>query len=374
MEVKIAIWADDPKTMLGLASWLQNWVWQDQEGAVPQVLHWTTPAQVHSALSEKGDIRYVVLFETAQYAIAQAVNTLPSERLARWVTAATKILPLYRRNRRKLLLVSPYLMTSSFDQAQTLLMEYLGISAPLSVGASINFPTLSQWSQSLAMQTVAQNPVARRLVDELEAAMLPFSVTKADSDSAYVEILGKNTMLDELHLSSKKLIETHIEQTEFQTKKTHKLEGELSKITLELDDLQVLYQQTKNDADFAGAEYLAKAENIAKTEDIAKAGKDLLTAQTKGLHAELNTYFVMASTLQKKLATKHIEVQAQQKALEAAHAEVQILTKSVNEMRSHLHHSEDEIDALRSSTSWKITGPIRRIKRTLNRPKEQDDG
>ncbi|MFT6076122.1 MAG: hypothetical protein ACJAZ1_003054 [Yoonia sp.] len=335
IKMKVAVWANDPETFSGLADLLQSWILRDQPRAMSEVLHWTTPLDAYSALSGKEDTRYLVLFETARYAVARHVADVPpSEGLAEWAATATDVLSLYRRNRRKMLFISPQRVMASFGNAQTVLMKHLEISTPLPDGVKINMPPPPQWAQVLAAQAIVQNPAAGRLVSELDAAMLPIHELPVEPDAASAEVLGQEMLLSVL-----------------QTNKDI-LTNQLEELRVELKTSQ---EQARTDVESGQAE------------------KDLLINQLDGLRTELKTYFVSAAELGKKLIVQDAQAQAHNQALEAADAQIASLTEMLGVMEANLHIRDDELDALRASTSWKITAPMRSIKNTLNGLGKQED-
>lgn len=386
--MKVAVWANDPETFSGLADLLQSWILRDQPGAISEVLHWTTPSQAHSALAGKEDTRYLVLFETAKYAVArQVADVLPSESLAEWATTATEVLSLYRRNRRKMLFISPQRVMASFDDAQTVLMKHLEISTPLPDGAQINMPPPPQWAQVLAAQAIVQNPAAGRLVSELDAAMLPIHELPVEPDAASAEVLGQEMLLGVLQANIEQVSKAQMKQTQAYTKERGLLEAELSKAAGQYDDLNRSLERANgnvasgqadkdiltNQLEELRAELKTSQEQARAEAASGQAEKDLLINQLEGLRAELKTYFVSAAELEKKLIVQDAQAQAHNQALEAAHAQIASLTEALGVMETNLRIRDDEVDALRASTSWKITAPMRSIKNTLNGPGKQED-
>lgn len=356
MKMQVVVWADDGEDVFGLADQLQRRISHASVGVSLTPLQWTTSSQAQSALSSGDDTRYLVLFETAQYAVArQCALMLPNAGLAEWAKAATDLLALYRRNRSKLLIISPFRLVASRDAAQKVLEKHLRIPELFTKDLEIDLIAPPQWAQSLAVQAATQNPTMRRLAGELDAVMLPIPVRPAEPDAATVEILGQELVLQELKKELGQASITHAQQAKKHVKERAALEQKLARL------------------ENHWAEQAAYLEHTREKEACADARNALLLKQLEDQQAELKTYFVKATKLEIDKIAQDIDARTRNQALVDAHVQITALTGQLETLETNLRLREEEVKALHASTSWKITAPMRSVKNTLRGHGKQED-
>ena len=295
----------------------------------------------------------------------------PDDALEEWTQAASALLHILHAKRGNALLVEQ----SAFWEHTDVLNEELGLSGAESL-AVLGIPAPGSEDgdgpyavlQFLAEHHFRQAPLPRRLAAELEAstplAMQLDRPQRTRTEDAFEAlqgsglVFGKNspgTGQDELLLEKLQALEEELAASEA---RTDKLKEEINAALRQ--QIQLAEQLERR-----SAELHKKSREVERLERaLADKGRQMGEQEQKLQQAQEEV-----SRLESVLRETRNELDETRKA---ARQDEQERIARLTWMRGELEHALaqgearlQEVHALRNSTSWKITAPIRRIKRAL---------
>ncbi|UWQ86102.1 hypothetical protein [Leisingera caerulea] len=262
----------------------------------------------------------LVIYERAETAVCKGLagGQSPAQVLEHWQARAQALLAFCRRNRRRLALVEAGSLRRDAGPVLEQACKQLGIS-PLP-GLDLDPPQDAAgpvW-QVIADQAVAQSAAAVGLGGELEAQAVLQAPLPAQVQAAAQAYAG-------------------------QTRELEMLPG-----------LQAELQAERAGRAALEAQLQAEADNRARTARLKDSQVELQLAQVRSLQDALEAELSRLAGLE-QAAAEAAALRGRVAALEAERAE----------RETWLQDKDAQLQALWSSTSWRITGPLRRIKLAL---------
>lgn len=275
-----------------------------------------------------------------------AKGSAPDAALEQWRGHAEAVLRACRKNRRRVVLLDAGMLQATPADVAIPLGARLG----LRFGA-VPAPTTSEKAEFAEIQTaiaataLAGDAKALDLADELEAMILgPVSARIPSKEIGRFANDKLNNLEKERDLLRANVVQLLGEMQTLRDTLTQKEETEkkFETITEERDllreNLRLLHESTET--------LLAEKEKFSD--------RPLLKAQCEALERQLSD---ARESLRQREAVLGAEVLRQTKHLQEETAR----------LSAELQGARDEITSLLSSTSWKVTSPMRAVKRTLTR-------
>lgn len=349
-QVRLALWGRDVQVFAPGAETIVKAL--DTAGIqTDPVACWNDPSETGQGLPRlDGTQACLLLVETAQDALGRALDDglLPSQGIRRWKQDCKTLLTLFRQRRRVLTLISVQQALAHPQAFVSALSPRLGFKAvidPDDIAAAARIPTPpAPWKMILAHQTISQDAEAMRLNGELEAAMLPLGASSVDPDAAFSDICALEISGAALRDDLLRLNETMTTQHNAHTRKEEALHTRLS-------DVQ---------------EALERSESTAQKRKLEFQGEQgLLSAQFKAVQEEMAALFA-----ENMRNAKIIEALGQD--LEGQRCKTEDLSVELAQLQALRKQHEARIAEFQSSTSWKVTAPIRRLKRSFSSKHERD--
>lgn len=350
---------------------------------------------------EMRDIPVILFYDSAQDAVSKALvqEISPMTALADWRATTETCLAGYRRNRRGLTLLD----AGAFEDAPNSYLKVLsarfgwaGKNLDLGGGSQDLPQDVDQRAilRVIAAVAVSNDPLARRLDGELQAGALwpetkqgEYAKTGADPETAFAVYLKSQTGLSarvEEEFAAAQQDRTALEQQLMDTQAA--LENQLLVLTEQKNAAQqgktALEQQLMDTQAELENQFLAQFSQ----QDQAQREKDLLMQQLSNTQAELETYFLELQEARKQNDTYAVDLKAFHDKAQRHRKDADLLRLDIKELQSketetkalleealqridvlqgEIAQRDDEINALRNSTSWRITSPIRGVGDTI---------
>ncbi|MBS4009599.1 MAG: hypothetical protein KGZ72_02465 [Roseovarius sp.] len=318
-----------------------------------------------SDLSEAlGDGHLILTFDFADVAVARGLTfgTAPSDALLRWIEETSSLLAIYRRNRRAFTLVPSDVVAANPSDAIEALAQKLDLNrvARSHIGQLRALPP--PWSALHALvanEIVATNETASQLNEELVASALPLKRGFLCVNTAYTEICEMERALKSASSENCRLSQEKVDAQSLTLQLRNDLTNAQLKAASACDELVALnaehtlvHSQLSRVQDELHSQVIEAARS---TEELRESLRD--EKKKKQLReAERTLLLDQLSQIQDELHSQEIRAAC-----------------SFKELRVRLHASEEtaqvlegEIAALRNSTSWKVTSPLRGLKRLIS--------
>ena len=334
----------------------------------------------------------LVLYERGETAVRAAMlaGTPPGTALADWEADMLALLGFCRRHRRGVLLAERGAVYHQPEDFAAALMTHLDLELPKSTPLQGTTSIPAPLESIIAAQTVAQSLSARALNGELEASALPLAAANTqscDPDAGFEVIrIGQQAARD--------AADHH--QTKAATQDT------------EIAKLQAQLQTQNNSADIIRGDFQQELARVQKLQ-AARAAEATAQARThlnqiEALQQEVAAYFQEAKQLDEGRAALEEQITTLERAAITA---AQLAEKQTSDLRDGVHYlqtveadlgrtkdnlkhreqalqdaqnhatelarqlaeREEHLQQVLHSTSWRVTGALRRTKDRLTKPK-----
>ena len=354
----------------------------------------------------------------AAMARAVAAGQAPAEALAAWTAETGALLAACRRMRRRITLLE----LGHAAAATPALAEALGARLGLTLSAPKDTPgdappgdapeddAADALSLLLAEAALARDAQARRLADELDAMTLPLGgAPEGDAElpgRGFAELAAQRDRLGQLAAETgaqgariarlEAEAAAHRTEAEATARRTAELEAtaaearalmqqaaaaseEAAALRRELAALQA--EAPARSAAQAAAETALRAEiaRLARNEAVLAAQLLRFGVRGDGLADDLETTRATAESAGADVARLEAELASEQEAHAATRAALEAETDRMRaaeaeraRLEAALAEARAELAHIRASRSWRITGPMRAVGRTLR--KEHGDG
>lgn len=337
------------------------------DASIDRLVNWLQTADVSivSDLDEQtSEMPAILLYDRAQNSVLKGLGQGqgPMEALMGWRTVSEKCLARYRSNRRGTALLD----VQSFEENPQSFLQALAKKFDWDLKdldtVAVSQDVASETAQDeilrvIAAVAVSGDPQARRLEGELEAGSLWLdqangpALKRADPElalSAYQKTQKRQSADIEAQLQAALLEKTAVMQQLMDTQE------ELEKFAISAGD-----QEKSSDRE-----------------------KDLLMQQLSNTQSELETYFDELQKKQKQFGALERELQKKQEQLDGLEIELQSANekaqreeeesrRKIDTLNDEILFKNGEIEALRNSTSWKVTSPLRGVGDTLKSAKKR---
>lgn len=300
------------------------------------------------------------------------VQTLP-EAVTRWTTDGQALLAAFRKARRHITLLPARALITHPAQSRAALAQRYDLPLPNEGSEAVTEPVLPFAGQSphvvlMANAVLMSAPEAAAARDRLEAVSLPVDGYSAAA-SAGPEVmsdllaqvmtfqLGEREAVERAHRLEVRRLEAQTEEI------THQL-----RVQADTADMRLLEREAAS---------VRMVEQAAQHEAATTILQDELVrckAQLAGHDEELSVLRAAHQQLESTRAALHGKVQTQERDIAAMAREIATRDERIRGMAAGMMRHEEEaltlrneVAALRRSTSWKITGPLRRVIRLTRR-------
>ena len=291
-------------------------------------------------VAQRHDVQ-TILFHTAPekaMAVAMEQGVEPTAALHQWGITAAQLLRVHRRNRVRSRVINVDRALSAPSDFLRVCRQHLGLGlAAVSESAMPDVPAGPSRQdpvyELIAAQMVAQSDEALDLARELDASALPigqrFEPGHADCLRAYEAI---NTVRGEL--AGEREARQAAEET------VQRLENELTE------------QRNKRDN-----EPEARESAESRAQELKQENEEML-AQLHQVQEELEAYFIRSRDEEKKR-------KAAEKRLKERDSKAKEFFQAKKTQQARAEHYRNRLAAVHKSTSWKVTTPLRVIKRLV---------
>jgi len=311
--------------------------------------------------------RLLVLYPGPVPAMAAALAAgggLPTV-LADWTAQATALLDFLRRNRRRVLLTEEAAFLA--DPAAILALAAL---RPPAKGALAPEPPPDPLLALLAAEMLRRDPRAHALAGELEASATASQAGGTEVDLEAARHLHLQTA-ETAHLQAESAARLQAELEEAQAEQEAVLR-QLLNAQAEQERLQARIHQLDQGLQSSEAQ-LRELALQAEQRRALEAERAALASSLAKLRAELATRDAALAERDAILAERNAALEAvNREAVTLRSARVQgdhdlgLLTKRLARAEQDLANRRNEVQKLRSSTSYRITAPMRWVKRKLS--------
>lgn len=280
----------------------------------------------------------LLLWTRPEAVIEQAMvrNEDPAQALAEWIASARSLLHGYRRNRRKTLLVDVEHAVAAPDAFLRACADRLALTVPAETPALGEAPSDDTASDPvlrlIATQWAAATPEADELLEELEASAQPLAAacsTPVDCAAAWQEYrTAQQERQDESRLRELQ------EENELLLLQLHQVQEELESYYLALQDERGKREETD--------------QSLTSRNKKNKQLKKKLAARDQTINQ-----------LQKELS-------ARDQAAKKRQAEIGKWEKRYQSIQARKERRDMQLQAMRQSRSWRITAPMRALRRPLS--------
>lgn len=357
---------------------------------------------------------HVVLYDSARHVLQTALSadSYSDQALTQWQDQAEALLKVHRANRRKMTLVRA--QSAQVDAAATwaALCQMLGLEADTADFQPEDDPVaLPAWTGILADYGLRNSASAMRLTKDLTIASLAVDEAPVDFAAAHAEIVGQTTgagqqedldalvaECDQLRAANAEMAQQRDAQdsalADALRTQCDTLTGDLNKaqarnagLSKDNSRLRTEIAQARVDLDLAQRREAAvqtEAEDARRRFEQAQAEQKLarvnlteITSQNKILTQKHHAAKTQLEAQTAKLDLLNTQLALTQKEVRDALAQVaekhQALMDERNKaFEADLRHKQDEVDRMYASTSWRITAPMRGLKRAITKtPGEQ---
>ena len=327
-----------------------------------------TPEELLTGFLTETGVWRVVFYDRAEQAVEKALltGTLPSKALAQWQQNMQDLLGFQRKHRRNVLLVDRAAVCRTPRGFVTALSAYLNLENPKASDLQADPQVAGSVESVIAAQTVAQSLQARRLNGEMDASSLPLEGEgghlSCDIDASfklYVKAQGEQVRSEEQHANQ-----------------VGELQSENSLLVMQLgsvqEELEAYYLEAKRlKESCTGYEdqlHILREKSTAAAQNTAKK-IDQLHDTERRLHDvgnELRDAEQRIQDIEGNLHGTEAALKEREQALEQAH-------HHVSQLQEQLHQREGELHHFLQSTSWRVTGPLRKVKDRLTHSKDQEN-
>lgn len=363
----------------------------------------------------------VVFYDRAEQTVEKALHagTPPRKALAAWEQEMQALLGFQRKHRRNVLLVDRAAAHRKPQAFAIRLSTFLNINPPKTAAPQSSTGPIASVESIIAAQTVAQSLRARRLNGELDASSLPIlegdENHHCDVDAAFQSYTAEKSHADEAQAAGLKVendllvlqlgnvqkeLEDYFKRWNAQEEQTSDLESQIQVLKENTTQVDKTHLTLREDLERQQKQHKASEENV-------KQENSLLVMQLTNVQEELESYFLEAKQLkeacikhEEKLAilgqestTAALNVKALSDQLHDTEGKMQETAghlhttedtlkeqghnleqaqHNVAQLEGQLHQREDELHHFLQSTSWRVTGPLRRMKDRLSRSKDQE--
>ncbi|MBV1863502.1 MAG: ATP-binding protein [Rhodobacteraceae bacterium] len=389
-----------------------------------------TPEELLADFVTEAGVWRVVFYDRAEQAVEKGLlaGTLPSEALAQWQQNMQDLLGFQRKHRRNVLLVDRAAVCRAPQGFVTALSAYLNLETPKADDLQADPRIAGSVESVIAAQTVAQSLQARRLNGELDASSLPLEGEEGhlscDVDASFKSYV--NGLKDEGLETENSLLLMQLgsvqEELEDYSKHWERQKQQVSDLEHQLQQLK--QSATRAEKTLVNAQEEQAREKKQHTTQIGelKSENNLLLMQLGSVQEELEAYYLEAKRLKESCtayedqlhmlreksntAAQNAKVKTDQlhdaerrlhdagnelhdteqriqdvegnlhgaeaalkereQALEQAH-------HHVSQLQEQLHQREGELHHFLGSTSWRVTGPLRKMKDRLTQSKDQEN-
>lgn len=335
----------------------------------------------------------VLLWDAPLRRLVEAIcqGASPEAVLAEWREQAGTLMALLRRNRRRLLLVDAHTLTApDAGPEQAMLRDRLSspdlrlpVAAPVADGdASAALPRI------LGQLFIARSDDVREILDELQASGIAPPADGIEID-ALIGAASEFVQLSGLRQETASLQDQLAAQADTLQKSVQATEAQRAETTAAKDALRLSQGQAA-----------AQAQELQKAVQAAEAQRGETAAAQDALHLLHGQFAAQARDLQEAIratgkqraergaAREELRLLRGQFALQAlelqkaAQARVdlyveadarRVLQRQCDMLKERVEDLLGKLDAVFGSTSWRVTGPMRGIKRRITRDGESID-
>jgi len=327
-----------------------------------------TPEELLAGFLTETGVWRVVFYDRAEQAVEKALlgGTLPSDALVQWQQNMQALLGFQRKHRRNVLLLDRAAVCRAPRAFVTALSAYLNLETPKADDLQADPRITGSVESVIAAQTVAQSLQARRLNGELDASSLPLegegghlSCDVDASFESYVDAQGEQAREKKQH-----------------TTQIGELKSENNLLLMQLgsvqEELEAYYLEAKRLKESCTAyedqlHMLREKSTAASQNAKEKAGR--LHDVERRLHDtgnELRDTEQRIQDIEGNLHGAEAALKEREQTLEQAH-------HHVSQLQEQLHQREGELHHFLRSTSWRVTGPLRKMKDRLTQSKDQEN-
>jgi len=326
---------------------------------------------------------HIVIYDSAQCALETALGqeTLDAQAPTRWQEQTGALLALFRRNRRNIVLVMAQAVAADPEAAWQALCPRLGLPADSAAPVLAAAPEAApNWVGVLADYAVRQDPALAELIPELTASSAASAEPVFDIAAAHHEIaqLRATRRLKE-HAAENDLLRMQLTEQRQEMRNLSR-EWRTSRNALQKSEKKLADMTAAHNSELA-ASRAALQKSEKKLADTTAAHKAELAASRAALQdseKKLASTSAARSTLQSTVSRQKQTISAQKQTIATQKKTIQTQRKDHENLaselqagRAELQVARDELQALWESTSWRVTTPLRYVKRSVSRdPKD----
>lgn len=350
-------------------------------------------------LARAPQVALIVFWRSAELAVTDELSAgrALDQALGHWDTAHQALLGFYRKHRQNVVLVDFDAFCGAPGSFAALLQAQTGLT--FSAAHSSNGFHVDPVYRAIAALKISQSLNSLRIDGELEASSI-WPQTRQDTGGArniqvdaavarYQKVMSAQTEAAEglEEARAKQEAEQLASQTEAAeaAKANDLLVQQLHAAQEELESYYLTAQKLEQGAVQQESEAQAAAAGLS---DLGKTN-DLLTLQLHNVQEELEDYYLALQKREKDCADYESQLKAAHKRKTHLQAEkaaaqehqdrvvadqtaaLEASARRIADLERELGESKDTVAQLVSSTSWKVTGPIRKVKDSLKGSKDE---
>lgn len=328
-------------------------------------------------LARAPQVALIVFWRSAELAVTDELSAgrALDQALDHWDTAHQALLGFYRKHRQNVVLVDFDAFCGAPGSFAALLQAQTGLT--FSAAHSSNGFHVDPVYRAIAALKISQSLNSLRIDGELEASSI-WPQTRQDTGGA------RNIQVDAAVARYQKVMSAQTEAAEA-AKANDLLVQQLHAAQEELESYYLTAQKLEQGAVQQEAEAQAAAAGLS---DLGKTN-DLLTLQLHNVQEELEDYYLALQKREKDCADYESQLKAAHKRKTHLQAEkaaaqehqdrvvadqtaaLEASARRIADLERELGESKDTVAQLVSSTSWKVTGPIRKVKDSLKGSKDE---
>lgn len=328
-------------------------------------------------LARAPQVALIVFWRSAELAVTDDLSAgrALDQALGHWDTAHQALLGFYRKHRQNVVLVDFDAFCGAPGSFAALLQAQTGLT--FSAAHSSNGFHVDPVYRAIAALKISQSLNSLRIDGELEASSI-WPQTRQDTGGA------RNIQVDAAVARYQKVMSAQTEAAEA-AKANDLLIQQLHAAQEELESYYLTAQKLEQGAVQQESEAQAAAAGLS---DLGKTN-DLLTLQLHNVQEELEDYYLALQKREKDCADYESQLKAAHKRKTHLQAEkaaaqehqdrvvadqtaaLEASARRIADLERELGESKDTVAQLVSSTSWKVTGPIRKVKDSLKGSKDE---
>ncbi|MDQ2070152.1 hypothetical protein [Natronospira bacteriovora] len=346
-----------------------------------------TDMDLAQQLAKTKDARALLLHTRPETALARAMQAgkNPTEELDAWRQAVEAFLQAYRRNRRSIRLINADTALQAPEAFAHACQEHLGLSEADIQPPASNDGQLQSVYRLLAAQMVAQAEDIQPLLAELEASSIPLAeesqAPQLDCQAIYEELTASETQFEKLKDQTTTQSSELKEENELILLQTHQLQEELEKYYLDLQKEAKSRQEAETECDRLKAELESVKQGqdaVSIREKELKEENELLLLQLHQVQEELESYYLelqdevgKRKAQEEKLAARDQTIKNKNWAIDKKEEKYQGMLAQKKRLDRELTRIREKNTAIQNSLSWKVTKPLRAIRRlTMRKPRK----